>query len=103
MNSDPHFNFKHPILCTLWLCSLAIAIPLYLLLQNTHKWFLENDISSSGLQCHMECRLLADTKDTCSNEESTYDVDPTFTFWVYLVVRILNSLTLGESIHGKCK
>lgn len=47
--------------------------------------------------CAIACSALATRVDVCSNTRSVEVIDPTMTFWTYILVRVLNGFTVAAS------
>lgn len=60
------------------------------------------DVASSTTSASNDCRLRCAAEvrrvDLCSNDKTTEVLKPMVTFWCYLLVRVLNGLTLGEDL-----
>lgn len=60
------------------------------------------DVSGSragDAACSVQCSATVPREHLCSNTKTTQVFDPMVTFWSYLMVRVLNGLTLGKT-HG---
>ncbi|XP_042865012.1 major facilitator superfamily domain-containing protein 6-like [Penaeus japonicus] len=53
--------------------------------------------SNASNDCRLRCAAEVRRRDLCSNEKSTQVFSPMVTFWCYLMVRVLNGLTLATS------
>lgn len=51
--------------------------------------------SSEGRQEECSVRCQASSASLCTNTATVLDLNATFTFWSYILVRVLNTLTLG--------
>lgn len=59
-----------------------------------------DDVRWSGEVGQQECRVRckASSVALCTNTDTVLDLNSSFTFWVYFLVRILNTLSLGKGL-----
>ncbi|XP_068213541.1 LOW QUALITY PROTEIN: major facilitator superfamily domain-containing protein 6-A-like [Palaemon carinicauda] len=58
----------------------------------------DQDSQQNGAaNCTLQCKAYVSRDALCSNKVTEEDIDPMLTFWCYLLVRILNTLTLATS------
>lgn len=58
----------------------------------------KSDLQHNGAaNCTLQCQATVSRDALCTNKVTEEDINPMLTFWCYLLVRVLNSLTLATS------
>ena len=87
-------------------CNPYITLPIIWLIIpkyfSSHRKYLDYEIySKENNFCEIQCLGTSLRDQVCNNTESEEDVDPVLTLVSYTIIRLINGVTLGESISSK--